>query len=127
MDDRSQLDWRHGHRYDPAHGPGRLDARQKDGRRTALEREKLSREDPATWPGRLKPLRRQGGMQFAERALTPEQRVAPLDGLGDSRCRCDGTYDKTNLPDELIMSSYFSIRDDKIVSLTVIFNQPSPY
>jgi hypothetical protein len=43
------------------------------------------------------------------------------------RAKYDGTYDKTNLPDELIMSSYFSIRDDKIVSLTVIFNEPSPY
>jgi ketosteroid isomerase-like protein len=43
------------------------------------------------------------------------------------RAKYDGTYDKSNLPDELIMSSYFSIRDDKIVSLTVIFNQPSPY
>lgn len=43
------------------------------------------------------------------------------------RAKYDGTYDKTKLPDELIMSSYFSIRDDKIVSLTVIFNQPSPY
>jgi hypothetical protein len=43
------------------------------------------------------------------------------------RAKYDGTFDKTNLPDELIMSSYFSIRDNKIVSLTVIFNQPSPY
>jgi hypothetical protein len=25
------------------------------------------------------------------------------------------------------MTSYFSVRDNKIVSLTVIFNQPSPY
>ena len=41
--------------------------------------------------------------------------------------RYDGTYDKTNLPDELVMTSYFSVRDDKIVSLAVIFNQPSPY
>ena len=41
--------------------------------------------------------------------------------------RYDGTYDKTNLPDELIMTSYFAIRDDKIASLAVIFNQPSPY
>jgi len=38
----------------------------------------------------------------------------------------DGAYDKTNLPDELIMSSYFAIRDGKIVSLTVIRNQASP-
>jgi hypothetical protein len=39
----------------------------------------------------------------------------------------DGTYDKTNLPDELVMSSYFSVREGRIVSLAVIFNQPSPY
>jgi ketosteroid isomerase-like protein len=43
------------------------------------------------------------------------------------RARFDGTYDKTNLPEELVMSSYFSVRDNKIVSLTVIFNQPSGY
>jgi hypothetical protein len=52
-----------------------------------------------------------------------------VDNYGDIivRARYDGTYDKTNLPDELVMSSYFSLRDNKIVSLTVIFNQPSPY
>jgi len=43
------------------------------------------------------------------------------------RAKYDGDYDKTGLPDELVMSSYFSVRDDKIVSLIVIFNQPSPY
>ncbi len=52
-----------------------------------------------------------------------------IDHYGDIivRARYDGTYDKTNLPDELIMTSYFSIRDGKIVSLTVINNQPSSY
>jgi SnoaL-like domain len=52
-----------------------------------------------------------------------------VDHYGDIivRARYDGTYDKTNLPDELIMSNYFSVRDDKIVSLAVVFNQPSPY
>jgi hypothetical protein len=52
-----------------------------------------------------------------------------VDNYGDIivRAKFDGTYDKTNLPDELIMSSYFSVREDKIVSLKVIFNQPSPY
>jgi hypothetical protein len=52
-----------------------------------------------------------------------------IDHHGDIivRARYDGTYDKTNLPDELVMTSYFSVRDDKIVSLAVIFNQPSPY
>ena len=39
----------------------------------------------------------------------------------------DGEYDKTNLPKELILSNYFNVRSDKIVSLIIIFNQPSPY
>jgi ketosteroid isomerase-like protein len=52
-----------------------------------------------------------------------------IDHHGDTivRARYDGTYDKTNLPDELVMSNYFSVRDGKIVSLAVIFNQDSPY
>ena len=43
------------------------------------------------------------------------------------RSRYDGTYEKTNLPAELVMSDYFSVRDGKIVSLKVIRNQLSPY
>jgi SnoaL-like domain len=43
------------------------------------------------------------------------------------RAKYDGDYDKTNLPDELVMTNYFSLRDGKIVSLTIIFTQPSPY
>lgn len=52
-----------------------------------------------------------------------------IDHHGDTivRARYDGTYNKTNLPDELVMSNYFSVRDNLIVSLAVIFNQPSPY
>ena len=52
-----------------------------------------------------------------------------IDHYGDIivRARFDGTYDKTNLPGELIMSDYFTVRDGKIVSLAVIRNQPSPY
>ena len=52
-----------------------------------------------------------------------------VDHYGDTivRSRYDGSYDKTNLPAELVMSDYFRVRDGKIVSLTVIFNQPSPY
>jgi hypothetical protein len=52
-----------------------------------------------------------------------------IDHYGDIivRARFDGTYDKTHLPDELVMTSYFSVRDGKIVSLAVIFTQPSPY
>ena len=52
-----------------------------------------------------------------------------VEHYGDTivRGRYDGTYDKTNLPGELILSNYFSVRDGKIVSLVVIFNQPAAY
>jgi hypothetical protein len=66
--------------------------------------------------------------EFAGDHVTMDVREV-IDHYGDIivRARYDGTYDKTNLPDELVMTSYFSVRDNKIVSLTVIFNQPSPY
>jgi hypothetical protein len=52
-----------------------------------------------------------------------------VDHYGDTivRARYDGNYDKTNLPAELVLSNYFSVRDGRIVSLAVVFNQPSPY
>ena len=66
--------------------------------------------------------------EFVGDQVTMEVREV-LDHYGDIivRAKYDGTYDKSNLPDELIMSSYFSVRDGKIASLAVIFNQPSPY
>jgi len=66
--------------------------------------------------------------EFVGDHVTMEVREV-IDHYGDVivRAKFDGTYDKTNLPDELVMSSYFGIRDGKITSLTVIFNQPSPY
>ena len=52
-----------------------------------------------------------------------------LDHYGDTIVRGSytGDFDKTGLPDELVLSNYFSVRDGKIVSLVIIFNQPSPY
>jgi hypothetical protein len=41
------------------------------------------------------------------------------------RGRYDGDFDRTNLPDELILTNYFTIRDDKIDSLFVIRNAPA--
>ena len=66
--------------------------------------------------------------EFVGDHVTMEVREV-LDHYGDIivRARYDGTYDKTSLPDEFIMTSYFSIRAGKITSLTIIFNQPSPY
>jgi SnoaL-like domain len=50
-----------------------------------------------------------------------------LDHHGDTivRGRYDGDYDKTNLPDELILTSYFTVRDGKIVTLIVVRNAPA--
>lgn len=52
-----------------------------------------------------------------------------IDHYGDTIVRAvyDGEYDKTNLPEKLILTNYFSIKDGKIVSLAIIFNQPSPF
>jgi hypothetical protein len=52
-----------------------------------------------------------------------------LDHHGDTIVRgaYDGTFDKTNLPDELVLSNYFSVRDGQIVSLVVVFNRPADY
>jgi hypothetical protein len=41
------------------------------------------------------------------------------------RGRYDGDFDKTNLPDELILTNYFTVRDGKIDALFVIFNTPA--
>jgi|SRR5450755_4551069 hypothetical protein len=41
------------------------------------------------------------------------------------RGRYDGEFDKTNLPDELILTNYFTVRDGKIVTLIVIRNSPA--
>ena len=50
-----------------------------------------------------------------------------IDHHGDFivRTTYDGTYDKTDLPDPLIMTNYFALRGDKIVTLAVIFIRPS--
>ena len=52
-----------------------------------------------------------------------------LDHHGDTivRGRYDGDYDKTNLPDELILTSYFTVRDGKIVTLIITRNIPASY
>jgi hypothetical protein len=52
-----------------------------------------------------------------------------LDHHGDTIVRgaYDGTFDKTNLPEEVVLTNYFSVRDGKIVSLVVVFNQAPGY
>jgi hypothetical protein len=43
------------------------------------------------------------------------------------RAAYEGNFDKTHLPPVVILTNYFRIVAGKIVSLTVVFNQPSPY
>ena len=43
------------------------------------------------------------------------------------RARYDGLFDKSKLPPQLILTSYFTVRDGRIASLIIVFNQPSPY
>jgi hypothetical protein len=52
-----------------------------------------------------------------------------LEHYGDTIVRgsYDGLFDKTSLPDDLVLTNYFSVRDGKIVSLVVVFNQPADY
>jgi limonene-1,2-epoxide hydrolase len=66
--------------------------------------------------------------EFVGDRVTMEVREV-IDHHGDIivRAKFDGDYDKTNLPEVLIMTSYFAVRDGRITSLTVIFTQPSPY
>ncbi len=42
------------------------------------------------------------------------------------RGRYDGEYDKTNLPDELILTSYFTARQGRIVTLIIIHTATAP-
>jgi hypothetical protein len=43
------------------------------------------------------------------------------------RGRYDGDFDRTKLPAELILTSYFRVRDGKIVELFILHNTPPAY
>jgi hypothetical protein len=53
--------------------------------------------------------------------------VADHYGEAIVRAVYEGNFDKTHLPAVVILTNYFRVVAGKIVSLTVIFNQPSPY
>ena len=52
-----------------------------------------------------------------------------FDHYGDTVVRgvYDGTFDRTNLPDDIVLTNYFSVRDGQIVSLAIVFNQAADY
>ena len=47
-------------------------------------------------------------------------------GEGIAHAVTDGQYDKTGLPDPLVLTYYFTVRDDRIVRLIIIHNEPTP-
>lgn len=54
--------------------------------------------------------------------------VSALDHYGDLivTAKLDGNYDKTGLPDPLLMTFYFTLRGDKITKLIILLNKPAP-
>jgi hypothetical protein len=54
--------------------------------------------------------------------------VGAIERHGDItvHARMDGTYDKTGLPDPLVLSFYFSLRGGLIVQLIIIHNRTAP-
>lgn len=62
-----------------------------------------------------------------DRVMMNVREVANHYGETIVRAAYDGNYDKTYLPEVVILSNYFRVVDEKIVSLTIIFSQPSPY
>jgi len=53
--------------------------------------------------------------------------VRAVDHYGDSivTAKMDGNYDKTGLPDPLILTFYFTLRGDKITQLIILHNKPA--
>ncbi len=43
------------------------------------------------------------------------------------RAAYDGDFDKAGLPDPVVLTNYFSVREEKIVSMVTILNKPSEY
>ena len=53
--------------------------------------------------------------------------VMDNDGLYAVQCKYDGDYDKTNLPNPLIMTNYLRVRNGKIATLFIIKNNQPQY
>ena len=54
--------------------------------------------------------------------------VRAVDHYGEAivTAKLDGTYDKTGLPDPLLLTFYFTLRGDKITKLIILLNKPVP-
>jgi hypothetical protein len=76
---------------------------------------------------------RQAIRGFVEKEIVGERVTMEVtevvDHHGDTILRAiyDGDFDKTNLPDPVILTNYIAVRDEKIVSMVTILNRPSDY
>ena len=60
---------------------------------------------------------------FADHVTFTPLRTVDRHGDITVHARTDGTYDKTALPDPLILSLYFSLRGERITQLIIIHNK----
>ena len=60
---------------------------------------------------------------FGVKVTMEVQRAWDRHGDVTVHAKLDGTYDKTGLPDPLILSFYFSLRGDQITQLIIIHNK----
>ena len=60
---------------------------------------------------------------FGANVTMAVQRAWDRHGDVTVHAKLDGTYDKTGLPDPLILSFYFSLRGDRITQLIIIHNK----
>ena len=63
---------------------------------------------------------------FGDRVTFTPLRAVDRHGDITVHARIDGTYDKTGLPDRLILSLYFSLRDERITQLIIITTEHWP-
>ncbi|HXE16302.1 MAG TPA: nuclear transport factor 2 family protein [Stellaceae bacterium] len=69
--------------------------------------------------------------KFAARELVGDKVTMDVTEIRDHRgmiavaARMDGAYDKTNLPNPLILSFYFTLAGDRIATLVIVFNKPA--
>jgi ketosteroid isomerase-like protein len=60
---------------------------------------------------------------FADKVTMEVRRAWDRHGDVTVHAKMDGTYNKTGLPDPLILSFYFSLRGDQITQLIIVHNK----
>jgi hypothetical protein len=69
--------------------------------------------------------------RWAQREIIDDRvtmQVASATRCGDSAsvtAIVTGNFDRTGLPDPLLLTFYFSVADDRVVQLVIVFNKPA--